>query len=251
MKAISNTIRRILPLAIILLVIFGLAAILLARGVIWFNMPSQGRYPVRGVDVSHYQGTIDWEQLAAQNIQFAFIKATEGSGTEDECFAANWDAARKAGIHVGAYHFFSFDSLADTQAQNFIHVVPAEEDALPPVIDLEFYRSEDLPEVSEVQESLRLMLALLEKHYGKTPIIYTTDDYYKRYLEDADLTYTLWIRSIFSRPAGALSDSWRFWQYNPRGLLEGYTGAEKFIDLNVYRGSKEEFIREFSLSQGE
>lgn len=248
MKAFSDKVIRVLPLLIALMLIIGVVCLLLGRGVLWFNMPRKSQYAVRGVDVSHYQGDIDWAVLSAQNVQFAFIKATEGSGTVDECFAKNWNAARETGIAVGAYHFFSFDSLANTQAQNFISNVPVEKDALPPVIDLEFYRSSDLPEKAEVQESLRLMLALFKEHYGKTPIIYTTNACYEEYLADSGLSYTLWIRSIFSQPVGEPAEMWRLWQYNPRGILKGYSGAEQFIDLNLYRGTAEEFATEFSLS---
>ena len=56
-------------------------AALFYNGVVLFNNPSNMEFPVRGVDVSSYQGTIDWNVLASQNIQFAFIKATEGNIT--------------------------------------------------------------------------------------------------------------------------------------------------------------------------
>ena len=79
-------------------------------GLIQLNNPSKKRYPVRGVDVSHYQGTIDWPVLAAQDLDFAYIKATEGSSHTDEKFAENWEAAKDTGLRIGAYHFFSFDS---------------------------------------------------------------------------------------------------------------------------------------------
>ena len=218
------------------------------QGILWFNMPSKRTYPVRGVDVSHYQGQIDWNVFAEQGISFAFIKATEGSALSDDMFLTNWLNARDAGITVGAYHFFSFDSPADTQAQNIIRMVPVEADALPPVIDLEFYRRSQLPDVTTVQESLKIMLDRLSLYYGKTPIIYTTNECYETYLADTDMEYTLWIRNVFSKPQDAVSDLWRFWQYNSRGLLDGYSGDETYIDLNLYRGSFSEFQKEFQLT---
>ncbi len=228
-----------------LLLLGALGAYLCAEGKIWFNMPSLRRYPVRGVDVSHYQGEIDWETLSAQNIRFAFIKATEGSGTVDECFAENWKNARASGLSVGAYHFFSFDSPAASQAANFCACVPCEADALPPVIDLEHYRSGDLPAPETVRENLREMLETLRTVYGKTPIIYTTRNCWELYLQDSGLDYTLWIRSVFTPPASDYEPAWTFWQYNPRGKMDGYSGSETYIDLNLYRGSEADFRAAF------
>lgn len=225
-----------------LLIAVGVAlALLFQNGVLWFNMPSKRKYPVRGVDASHYQGEMNWETIAAQGITFAFVKATEGSGTVDECFQDNWKNARAAGLYVGAYHFFSFDSSASTQADNFCRIVPKEDDALPPVIDLEYYRNENLPEAKAVRENLRVLVTRLRNAYGKDPIIYTTNSCWKNFLKDADFKYTLWIRSIFTSPSDDLKPEWTFWQYNPRGVLDGYQGGEVLIDLNVYRGSMEEF----------
>jgi len=216
-------------------------ALLFRNGVLWFNMPSNRKYPVRGVDASHYQGTMDWQVIASQGITFAFLKATEGSGTVDDFFLQNWVNARTAGLYVGAYHFFSFDSSAITQAENFISVVPATEDALPPVIDLEYYRKENLPPASAVRENLRVLITYLQQAYGKTPIIYTTTACWNAYLKDAPFDYTLWIRSVYSSPPADLTPDWTFWQYNPRGMLDGYDGEEKLIDLNVFRGSMDDF----------
>ena len=109
------------------------------KGYILLNHPSRLRYPVRGVDVSHYQGDIDWNAFERQGIEFAYIKATEGSGMVDDRFWENWDKAREAGIKAGAYHFFSFDSPAQGQFENFVRAVPAYREMLPPTVDFEFY----------------------------------------------------------------------------------------------------------------
>ena len=101
-----------------LAVLFLCAAVVAAlfyTGVLKFNNPSRNTYPVRGVDVSSYQGTIDWEVLSSQNIQFAFIKATEGSGFVDPCFVDNLAGASETSLYIGAYHFFSFESSGKTR----------------------------------------------------------------------------------------------------------------------------------------
>lgn len=249
MTQASRKMQRTILAWCCLLLVCAILVLLILSGRLWFNMPSRTRYPVRGVDVSHYQGKIDWDVIAQQDITFAFIKATEGSGTVDECFADNWEASRNAGLYTGAYHFFSFDSGGDTQAENFIQTVPVQTDALPPVIDLEYYRSENLPTTETVRENLQIMLDALTRHYGKTPIIYTTNQCYEEYLKGTDMDYILWIRSVFTPPSSKLEPEWSFWQYNPRGLLDGYEGDEQFIDLNAYCGTMEEFIAQFNTAE--
>ena len=109
-------------------------AALLFFGVIHFNHPELTGKTVRGVDVSAYQGEIDWDILASQGIDFAYIKATEGSGYVDPQFAANWEHAASTGLRIGAYHFFSFETPGATQAENFCNTVTASDGMLPPVI---------------------------------------------------------------------------------------------------------------------
>lgn len=104
---------------------------LLWAGVVHPNNPSREQHPVRGVDVSRYQGEVDWPVLAGQGIDFAFIKATEGSSYVDPHFALNLKGATDAGLRVGAYHFFSFESAGTTQADNVIKVVSSGSGATP------------------------------------------------------------------------------------------------------------------------
>ncbi len=206
--------------------------------------PSQNRYPVRGVDVSRYQGQIDWNVLASNDISFAFIKATEGSSHVDSCFSYNYEEARKTSLRIGAYHFFSYDSEGQTQADNYIAVVEKTDDMLPPVIDLEFYgdKEQNPPAQDQVRQELTVMLDRLEEYYGMKPIIYATEKSYKLYLADAYQEYDIWIRNIFTSPRLSDHKEWTFWQYTNRGRLEGYKGDEKYIDMNVFNGSSEDFL---------
>ena len=224
----------------------GLAlCILVYNGVILLNNPSRQSYPVRGVDVSHWQGEIQWDVLSAQDISFAFIKATEGSSYVDDCFVRNWTEARQTGLRVGAYHFFSFDSSGETQAQNFIRTVEAFPGMLPPVIDLEFYgdKASHPPEAADVRRELNAMIDLLLAHYGTEPILYATEASYALYLKDAYDHCDIWIRSVFTAPRMPDGRAWTFWQYTDREQLQGYNGEEPFIDMNVYCGSFDEFSR--------
>ena len=97
---------------------------LVYNGTILLNNPSRDDFPIRGVDVSHYQGEIDWSVLSENDIEFAYIKATEGSTYVDDCFEYNFNSALDTDLFVGAYHFFSLESDGTLQAGHFIRNVP-------------------------------------------------------------------------------------------------------------------------------
>jgi len=220
-----------------------IAAYLFYHGILLFNNPSVQEYPVRGVDVSSYQGDIDWEILGGQGIYFAFIKATEGSSFTDKYFKANFENALNSGLKVGAYHFFSFDSSGKTQAENFIAHVPKIDGALPPVVDFEFYgyKEKNMPEKEAARTELNILLNELEAHYEVKPIIYATEKAYKIYLSGHYEAYDIWIRNVFTRPNKLNNQTWKFWQYTNRARLDGYKGIERYIDMNVFNGTLEEF----------
>ncbi len=229
--------------ALLLLAIFTTAFVLVWNGIILLNGFSAERYAIKGVDVSSYQGEIDWEVLSSQNISFVFIKATEGSSFADKNFDANFSGAQKTALAVGAYHFFSYDSSGQTQAENFINTVTPFEGMLPPVIDLEFYgdKEKNPPDRASVELQLKTMLAVLEAHYGQKPIIYATEKSYELYLSNDYQEYDIWIRNVITKPELTDGRTWMFWQYSNRGKLNGYIGEEEFIDLDVFNSSAEEY----------
>ena len=218
------------------------AAALIYTGIIWPNTPSKRRYPVRGVDVSHYQGEIDWDMLAGQDIDFAFIKATEGSSYQDSRFIHNWEHAAKTDLYIGAYHFFSNGSSGKSQADNYINTVPKKEEILPPVVDVEVCVDDNNESaILDVREKLTELLLVLEDHYGVKPVIYVTKETYFLYITDAYTGYDIWIRSLLTKPRLPDKRDWTFWQYSNRGRLCGYSGDERYIDLNVFNGTLEDF----------
>ena len=218
----------------------GLLYILYENGFITLNNPSG--YEVTGVDVSSYQGQIDWDILS-ENIDFAYIKATEGSSSVDPCFKDNWKNSQGKGIRTGAYHFFSFDSSGETQAENFISNVPIIENMLPPAIDVEFYadKEQSPPSPVNVNTELRNMIEKLREHYGLTPVIYSTQKAYNMYISGNFSDCDIWIRDILSFPSLPDRERWTIWQYSEKGRLDGYSGDERFIDMNVFYGTKKEF----------
>lgn len=244
MKLAKPTLKQVIISLIALIIVGVLVMSLFWFGVLKFNNPSQKTYPVRGVDVSVYQGDIDWQTLAKQDIDFAFIKATEGSSFVDPNFSYNYENAIKTGLRVGAYHFFSFDSGGDTQAQNFIDTVYKYPNMLPPVVDFEYYGKyvkQPPTDKEAVRKELSVMLDMLEDHYGVKPIIYATETSYEYLIADNFESYDIWIRDVFSKPKLCDGRKWTFWQYTNRERLDGYDGEEKYIDMNVFYGTKEEF----------
>ena len=213
------------------------------NGVIILNAFSVRKHPVKGIDVSSYQGEINWKELSNEEISFAFIKATEGSSFVDKRFAYNFEESQKTDLAVGAYHFFSYDSPGMTQAQNFIDTVSPYEGMLPPVIDLEFYGDKEVnpPSREYVDLELKAMLQALEVYYGQKPIIYATEKSYALYLSGDYGEYDIWIRNVITKPEFSDRRSWTFWQYTNREKLSGYHGEEKYIDMNVFCGSVQEF----------
>ncbi|MBE6670940.1 MAG: glycoside hydrolase family 25 [Ruminococcaceae bacterium] len=240
--------KKLFKISIILIsIIFVFCVIffvLVWNGIVLLNGYSADKYDIHGIDVSSYQGEIDWNVLSSQDISFVFIKATEGSSFVDKCFSYNFEEAKKTSLSVGAYHFFSYDSTGEKQAENFINTVVPFEGMLPPVIDLEFYgdKEKNPPDRSQVEIELKTMLNLLEEHYGQRPIIYATEKSYELYLSNDYEEYDIWIRNVISLPKLSDNTSWKFWQYTNRGRLDGYNGKEKYIDINVFNGSYKEFI---------
>ena len=196
------------------------------------------RHPVHGIDVSHWQGEIDWPRVAASAIAFAYIKATEGGDVLDPRFVANWHGAAAAGLPRGAYHMFYFCRSAAEQAAWFARHLPRDRQALPPVLDMEWTKSRTCPRrpaPETVRAEMRVFLAALARHTGKRPIVYTTVDFYR----DNDLGQMagvdFWLRSTAAHPSVTYpGQSWTFWQHTGTGLVEGITGP---TDVNAYAGT--------------
>lgn len=195
-----------------------------------------------GVDVSSYQADIDMDALKEQNISFVYIKATEGSGSQDPRFAENWANAKSAGLLSGAYHFFSYDSEGKTQAENFIHTAgPDMKGRLLPVVDVEYYgdKEQNPPKREDVVRELKDYLDTVEQEYGVKPMIYTRADLYEKYLKGDFDEYAKWMSSFYTPLRWNYRGDWYIWQYLNRGELEGYSGGERYIDLNVLNDTVE------------
>jgi len=215
---------------------FGLGAVLLLAAIFtaaggWWT-PWAARYDIQGVDVSHYQGAIDWRALAADGVAFAYIKATEGADHIDPRFAANWQGAGETEIYRGAYHFFTLCRPGAQQAANFIAVVPRAAGMLPPALDLEHMGPcRQGPTMPDVMAEARIFLDRVEAHYGVRPIIYTTREFHDAHLRELR-GERFWIRSIAAPPAFRERD-WIIWQHHNRARKRG---VQTPVDLNAFRG---------------
>ena len=194
-----------------------------------------------GVDISAYQADVDMAKLKEQNIKFVFIKASEGSSHQDKMFGVNWKNAQQAGLPSGAYHFFSYDTPGKAQAENYISMVGDNiTGRLLPVVDVEYYgdKEENPPAKEDVVRELTDFLNALEAQYGVKPMIYTRPDLYEKYLADSFAEYKIWMSSLYTPLKWNYKGDWYIWQYLNRGELEGCTGGEKYIDLNILNKDK-------------
>ncbi len=201
------------------------------------------KLPIHGIDVSKWQGRIDWTKVADAGTQFAFIKATEGGDHVDEKFLENWVGAKKAGVPRGAYHFMFWCRSAAQQAAWFRQVVPQDQGAMPPVLDVEWNGESKLcpHKVSREQalSMIRTMLDAMERHTGKRPIIYTDITFHNDVLEGELTDYPHWIRSTAAEPHERYRDRrWTMWQYTTTGRVPGIRGD---VDRNAFYGSEREW----------
>lgn len=203
--------------------------------------PDRGRYPIRGIDVSHHQGDIDWQKVAADDVGFAYIKATEGGDYVDEDFASNLRAARDAGIAVGAYHFFTMCRPGAEQAANFLAQVKTIGSMLPPAGDLEYEGNcAARPDARSVAAELADFLAPVEAAFGRQAVFYLTYGFYDDYAASLP-DRPLWTRWIAWHPA---DEDWLIWQYHDRGTVKGIEGD---VDLNVWQGDKAALSAQISM----
>lgn len=200
-------------------------------------------YPVHGIDISRWQGEIDWASVKAAGTRFVFMKATEGGDHIDPMFLRNWEGARRAGVARGAYHFVYWCRPAHEQAIWFKQHIPNDPDALPPVLDVEWNgHSRSCPKKIDpelAREKIRLMLTELEQLTGKKPVIYTDIPFHKDVLEGQFNDYPYWIRSTAALPETRYKDRpWAFWQFTTTGRVPGIKGD---VDRNAFYGTEAQF----------
>ena len=189
-----------------------------------------------GVDVSHYQGKIDWTKMHTiynlYPINFAFIRSTMGTSSIDETFEENWEGAKENNILRGAYHFYRPDENSTLQAQNFIAKVKLKNGDLPPVLDIE-----TLPKTQSMDrlvEGIKNWCEIVEEHYDVKPIIYTSDKYFEDYLQNHFEGYIIWIAN-YNFWVQEMKGHWDFWQFTEKATIDGVKRYK--VDVNIYNGT--------------
>lgn len=207
----------------------------------WRSLYGEANYPdgyeIHGIDISHYQGDIDWDDLRNAMIEgcplrFIVIKATEGSSRVDEKFNDNFYMAREYGYIRGAYHFWSNKSTAREQAYFFLNKVRLEDGDLPPVLDVEHKPKDRSAE--DFQRDILTWLHIVEDKYHVKPIIYTYYKFKEKYLNAPVFDdYPYWIAHYYVDKV-EYKGEWKFWQHTDVGRLPGIKG---YVDFNIYNGS--------------
>ncbi|MDS7597555.1 GH25 family lysozyme [Agrobacterium tumefaciens] len=205
-----------------------------------FGHNNPHRHEVHGIDVSKWNGSVDWQTVRKSGVSFVFVKATEGSDRIDPKFDDHWRNAASAGIAHAPYHFYYFCSTADSQADWFIRNVPKGAVTLPPVLDVEWNPASPTcktrPAPAVVRVEMQRFLDRIEAHYGKRPIIYTSVDFHRDNLVGQFKNYHFWVRSVAAHPAKIYEDrQWAFWQYTATGVVPGVSGP---TDINVFAGTE-------------
>ena len=207
----------------------------------WRALYGDAEYPegfeTHGIDISHYQGKIDWEQLKNAMIKgcpvrFVIIKSTEGSSRLDENFRENFNQARDFGFIRGVYHFWSNKSTAREQAYYFLDQVHLTDGDLPPVLDIEHKPADK--SVEDFQRDVLTWLHIVEDKYHVKPIIYTYYKFKEQYLSAPVFDdYPYWIAHYYVDKV-QYKGKWKFWQHTDVGKLPGIKG---YVDFNIYNGS--------------
>lgn len=199
-----------------------------------------------GIDVSHYQGIINWKKVAKAELSFVYTKATSGITYVDPHFKHNWNGIRSTEMFRGAYHFFLATDDPQLQAENFIRTVGAlRNHDMPPMLDVEIL---DHSSRSAVETGALAWLQAVEEATGRIPIIYTGSSFGTQILTNPDFSkYPLWIAEysdhIKSIPKPWKHAGWTIWQYSSTSKVEGITGH---VDMNRFHSdtaSLEQFIK--------
>lgn len=216
--------------------IFGavLLVALLAAGWLWWDMhhwqPERGAFPMQGVEIGAEDGTIDWRGVKAIGADFAYVDASASAFARDPAFTDNFEAAREAGLQVGAVHRYDPCQPAERQAANFVTTVPRDKVLLPPVVELDML-ADDCPVKTGdamVESELMTFLNQVETHTGKPAILKVTDRFESRYAVANRIDRNLWLVRNRFQPDYA-GRPWTLWTANTRLANEIAEGDLRWV----------------------
>lgn len=245
-KRILNQLFTLRTLYILIVIaLITLYPVYVSDGQRWTYIESFGiklplRYTIHGIDVSHHNEKIDWHKVKNSiddkvDIDFCFIKATEGEDLKDPDFEKNWQESKKTGLIRGAYHFYVPWANPTEQAENFIESVSLQNGDFAPVIDFEI-QGKGKKVRQNLLENVKIFINVIEKFYGVKPIIYTNGHIYKQYIKGNLDEYPLWISNYESEKLEGYNDArLMIWQHSTNGKVDGIKGD---VDFNVFVASK-------------
>jgi uncharacterized protein (TIGR03382 family) len=197
---------------------------------------------VKGIDVSIYQGTINWTAVAGDGVKFAFIRTSDGLNTIDSKFESNWAGAKAAGIKRGAYQFFRPSQDALAQANLLLSKIgnTIGPDDMPPVIDVE---ASDGQSAATITAKVKTWINRVKSVTGRDPIIYTGFYFWRDSVGAPDITSSpLWHAQYTSAACPNIAppwESWAFWQFTSSGSVAGISGN---VDVNRWNGDMASFV---------
>tara|TARA_B110000503_G_scaffold141373_1_gene234700 strand:+ start:1302 stop:2144 length:843 start_codon:yes stop_codon:yes gene_type:complete len=188
-----------------------------------------------GIDVSQYQGNINWNDAMKIEgnyaIDFVIMRSTAGKDKIDLQFKNNWKKTKGKFIR-GAYHYYRPNENSLLQAENFIKTVTLVKGDLPPILDIEkLPRTQSL---DSLKKGLRRWLVKIEQHYKVKPIIYSGESYYTDFLKEEFGDYSFWIAN-YSFWKKEMNSEWLLWQFTERANVNG---VDNYVDVNVFNGIK-------------
>lgn len=198
-----------------------------------------------GIDVSHYQGNIDWAKVKAAGNAFAFAKATQGVSMIDSMFAPNWKNMQNAGVVRGAYHFFTAVGDPLQQAQHYINNVPNYAQAdLPPMLDLEDRTGAQQIGKAQLVTNVHQWMRKVGTHFNRIPILYCDSSFASEWLDESFAEYALFIAEygVSAPRLPSWADKWTFWQYSSTGIVEGVNGH---VDQDKWSGTDIDDLMEY------
>jgi lysozyme len=189
-----------------------------------------------GIDVSRFQGTIDWQKVADSGVKFAFIQISRSLTDVDAKFDYNWRRAKEVGILRGAYQRFHPGQDVIGQADLFLAKLGAPEPGdLPPMLDVE---DSDGLGAAQIAAAVRTWMERVEPVVGKKPIIYTGFYFWRDSVGSADFAeHPLWIAN-YSATCPLVPDAWTRWTFHQYSSTVNVPGiSENTTDVNKFNGT--------------
>ena len=216
------------------------AAVLLIAGAAafaWWEArhwePARARFPVQGAWLDVHDGVVDWSMLKAHGADFVYLTASEGAGRRDPAFGGALEAARAAGLQVGAVHVYDLCTPADGQAADFVTVVPRDAGMLPPAValDLDSRSCPQPPGEAAMQSELTTFLNQIEKHTERPAMLMVSRSFESRYHLARRVDRNLWLARDFLEPAYA-GRPWVMWTATTRLRIAGMAGPLRWVAVH-------------------